>query len=119
MDSGKDDTLIFPIAPISNAELDNLDPALTSIIGEIMSDSGRSDAAEKNKPRQWCGVCGLRAAGGRYYGGVTCYGCRAFFKRACQASGGGGEGPAYRDFVCDVGVGKCLLAGEKSRPDCR
>ena len=37
-----------------------------------------------NKPKSNCHVCGDRAVAHMHYGGVCCYSCKAFFRRATQ-----------------------------------
>ena len=127
MDPQEED-LILPIAPISSTELETLDPNLNLVAEEILDElllfGGQEQQVQPpirqphhhaklaKKPQDhWCGVCGRRAAGSRYYGGLVCYGCRAFFKRSCAD-----EGQRYREFVCREGGMRCDAGGKL---DCR
>lgn len=54
-----------------------------------------------NKPVDNCGVCGDLAVAHMHYGGVCCYSCKAFFRRATQT----GKDKKYRckaSRSCDV-----------------
>ena len=76
------------------------------------------DAKDDKRPVQPCHVCGDRAIAHLHYGGICCYSCKAFFRRAVQS----GKDKMYkckRDSDCEVSVNtrrgcqKCRL--EKCR----
>lgn len=75
-------------------------------------------AKDDKRPVQPCHVCGDRAIAHLHYGGICCYSCKAFFRRAVQS----GKDKMYkckRDSDCEVSVNtrrgcqKCRL--EKCR----
>ena len=76
------------------------------------------DVKDDKRPVQPCHVCGDKAIAHLHYGGICCYSCKAFFRRAVQS----GKDKMYkckRDSDCEVSVNtrrgcqKCRL--EKCR----
>ena len=58
---------------------------------------------DDKRPVSDCGVCGDRAIAHLHYGGICCYSCKAFFRRAVQS----GKDKAYsckRQSRCEVSV---------------
>ena len=43
------------------------------------------DAKDDKRPVQPCHVCGDKAIAHLHYGGICCYSCKAFFRRAVQS----------------------------------
>ena len=61
------------------------------------------DVKDDKRPVQPCHVCGDKAIAHLHYGGICCYSCKAFFRRAVQS----GKDKMYkckRDSDCEVSV---------------
>ena len=94
--------------------------------GEGVKDNYEDEEAKDAKrPVQPCHVCGDKAIAHLHYGGICCYSCKAFFRRAVQS----GKDKMYkckRDSDCEVSVNtrkgcqrcrleKCLSIGMTAR----
>ena len=93
-----------------------------------MEDSSRKKKDKKANPlisdTEKCGVCGEPAARHIHYGAVTCFSCRAFFRRSIQ-NGQGKQYSCRKDGNCEITLKtrkgcqkcrfqKCIDAGMKT-----
>jgi len=77
-----------------------------------------AEKAEKPAPKKWvarplttvCGVCGSPATEVQHYGSISCYSCRAFFRRSV------GSGKEYR--FCSRKTDNCQVDAV-SRTNCK
>jgi len=75
--SGKSDPFAFPADENSSPEVAPLKKIKLEGAAELKEKVG-------NKPISNCKVCGDLAVAHMHYGGVCCYSCKAFFRRATQ-----------------------------------
>jgi len=75
--SGKSDPFAFPADENSSPEVTPLKKIKLEGAAELKEKVG-------NKPISNCKVCGDLAVAHMHYGGVCCYSCKAFFRRATQ-----------------------------------
>merc|ERR1719228_2059157 len=75
--SGKSDPFAFPTDENSSPEVTPLKKIKLEGAAELKEKVG-------NKPISNCKVCGDLAVAHMHYGGVCCYSCKAFFRRATQ-----------------------------------
>ena len=57
-----------------------------------------------------CGICGATAGKHVHYGAVTCYSCRAFFRRSVQSGN-------FKQYICRKG-NNCVIT-LKTRKNCQ
>ena len=72
-------------------------------LSEATPDDDTTAPADDKRPVSDCHVCGDRAIAHLHYGGICCYSCKAFFRRAVQS----GKDKSYK---CKRGDGRCEVS---------
>jgi hypothetical protein len=79
------------------------DGRMRSFEGSNANEQNDETLKDEKRPVSDCHVCGDRAIAHMHYGGICCYSCKAFFRRAVQ----NGKDKAYKckkDSDCEVSV---------------